>query len=189
VRRLGLLAPSLAWLRDRPWARLLRLVPPQLGAVQPAPRRLVEALVRRLVPGGADGWTAVGLDEFLRSYLSPRGRAAFYAAARNIYLEEPHGPEGFWTRLPALATPSLFVWGRRDRIVPIRFARHVRDALPRAEHLELDCGHVPQLERPRQTHDAIARFLARPGSQRPIASRPALPARPARAAGSAARRS
>jgi pimeloyl-ACP methyl ester carboxylesterase len=159
VRRLGLLAPSLAWLRDRPWARLLRLVPPQLGAVQPAPRRLVEALVRRLVPGGADGWTAVGLDEFLRSYLSPRGRAAFYAAARNIYLEEPHGPEGFWTRLPALATPSLFVWGRRDRIVPIRFARHVRDALPRAEHLELDCGHVPQLERPGETHAALDRFL------------------------------
>src|SRR6476661_4071646 len=124
VDRLVLLAPSLAWLRDRPWAPLLRLVPPQLGAVQPAPRAVVEAIVRRLIPGGQDGWTAAGVDEFLRSYLSPRGRAAFYGAARNIYLEEPHGPDGFWTRLPALARPSLFVWGRQDRLVPRAFSRH-----------------------------------------------------------------
>ena len=159
VRRLALLAPSLAWLRDRPWAPLLRLVPPQLGAIQPAPRRIVETIVRRMVPGGADGWSAAGVDEFLRSYLQPAGRAAFYAAARNIYLEEPHGEKGFWTRLPELKTPSLFVWGRQDQVVPIRFAGHVREALPKARHLELSCGHVPQLERPAQTHAAILRFL------------------------------
>ncbi len=159
VRRLALLAPSLAWLRDRPWAPLLRLVPPQLGALQPAPRALVEGIVRRAVPGAADGWTAAGVDEFLRSYLTPAGRAAFYAAARNIYLEEPHGEKGFWTRLPRLEAPSLFVWGRQDMVVPLRFARHVRAAVPAARHLELNCGHVPQLERPQVTHDAILRFL------------------------------
>src|SRR4051794_17643323 len=160
VRRLVLLAPSLAWLRDRPWAPLLRLVPPQLGAIQPAPRRVVEAIVRRSIPGEPDGWTAAGVDEFLRSYLTRNGRAAFYAAARNIYLEEPHGKNGFWTRLPQLDTPSLFVWGRKDPLVPIAFARHVREALPHAEHVELNCGHVPQLERPRETHGRIERFLA-----------------------------
>jgi pimeloyl-ACP methyl ester carboxylesterase len=159
VRRLGLLAPSLAWLRDRPWAPYLRLVPPQLGFLQPAPRPLVEAIVRRVVPNGGEGWTAAGVDEFLRSYLEPRGRAAFYAAARNIYLEEPHGPTGFWTRLPDLQPPSLFVWGRQDGLVPISFAGHVRRALPGAKHLELSCGHVPQLERPRETHAALLRFL------------------------------
>lgn len=160
--RLGLLAPSLAWLRGRPWAPLLRLVSPQLGLLQPAPRPLVEAIVRGIA--GSDGsggqWTAAGVDEFLRSYLTPRGRAAFYAAARNIYLEQPHGARGLWTRLPALAAPSLFVWGLRDTLVPIGFEAHVRDALPAAEHLELDCGHVPQLERPGETHRALARFLA-----------------------------
>ena len=159
--RLGLLAPSLAWRRERRWASVLRLVPPQLGLVQPAPRPIVEGIVRRLIPGGAEGWTAAGVDEFLRSFLTARGRAAFYAAARNIYLEEPYGPDGFWTRLPELEAESLFVWGRADSLVPIGFARHVRDALPHARHLELSCGHVPQLERPRQTHDAIARFLPR----------------------------
>jgi pimeloyl-ACP methyl ester carboxylesterase len=160
VGRLGLLAPSLAWLRARPWAPLLRLVPPQLALLQPTPRGAVEAVVRRVIPGAEDGWTAAGVDEFLRSYLTPRGRAAFYAAARGIYLEEPHGPDGFWTRLPDLQPPALFVWGRHDRLVPLAFADHVRRALPAAEHLELRCGHVPQLERPRATHDALRRFLA-----------------------------
>ena len=134
-------------------------MPTQLGVIQPAPRALVERIVRNVIPGADTEWAAAGIDEFLRSYLQPSGRAAFYAAARNIYLEEPRGPNGFWTRLESLQTPSLFVWGRRDVIVPPTFARHVRDAIPAARHLELDCGHVPQLERPRETHEAIRRFL------------------------------
>jgi pimeloyl-ACP methyl ester carboxylesterase len=161
VGRLALLAPSLAWLRTRRWAPYLRWVPTQLGLIQPAPRAVVEAIVRRIIPGADQEWTAAGIDEFLRSYLTPSGRAAFYAAARNIYLEEPHGPDGFWTRLESLNVPSLFVWGRRDVVVPAAFANHVRDAVPSAQHLMLDCGHVPQLERPRQTHAAIEQFLTR----------------------------
>ena len=159
VGRLVLLAPSMAWRRERAWAPLLRLVRPELGLVQLAPRGPVEGLVRRLVPGGADGWSAAGVDEFLRSYLTARGRAAFYAAARQIYLEEPHGENGFWPRLRTLQPESLFVWGRQDTLVPLAFARHVTDALPGARHLELDCGHVPQLEAPEQTHAAVREFL------------------------------
>ncbi len=100
------------------------------------------------------------MDEFLRAYLTPRGRAAFYAAARHIYLEEPEGENGFWPRLSTLQAPALFVWGRHDRLVPVAFAPHVTDALPHSEHIELDCGHVPQLERPRETHAAMRRFLS-----------------------------
>ena len=160
VGRLGLLAPSLAWLGGRPLAPLLRLLQPQVGLLQPAPRAIVEAIVRVAVPeSSAEPWTAAGVDEFLRSYFTPRGRVAFYAAARNIYLEEPLGPRGLWTRLAGLQVPSLFVWGRTDRLVPIAFAGHVREVLPSAAQLELDCGHVPQLEAPEQTHEALAAFL------------------------------
>ena len=158
--RLALLAPSMAWLRGRGWAPWLRLVPPQLGLIQPAPRRVVEAIVQRAIPGGTNGWAAAGIDEFVRSYVTPRGRAAFYAAARNIYLEEPHGERGFWTRLEALEPDALFVWGRRDPVVPIGFVRHAERALPHATHVELNCGHVPQMERPRETHRAVLDFLA-----------------------------
>jgi pimeloyl-ACP methyl ester carboxylesterase len=156
-----LLSPALAWLRSRPWAPLIRALRPELGLIQPAPRPIVEAMVRRLVPSGNGGWTAAGIDEFLRAYLTRSGRAAFYAAARNIYLDEPHGENGFWTRLETLQCDSLFVWGRNDMLVPIGFMKHVERALPRAQHVELSCGHVPQVERPRETHAAIRRFLAK----------------------------
>ena len=159
VRSLVLLSPALAWLRDRRWAPVVRLLRPELGLLQVAPRSVTESIVRRLVPGGNDGWAAAGVDEFLRAYFTPRGRAAFYAAARNIYLDEPHGNDGFWTRLAQLSTDSLFVWGRHDVLVPIAFMKHVERALPAARHLELDCGHVPQLERPRETHAAMLDFL------------------------------
>lgn len=160
VERLALLAPSLPWLKARPWAPYLRLVPTQLGVLQPAPRAIVERIVKQFVPGSETEWTAAGIDEFMRSYLTRSGRAAFYAAARNIYLEEPRGGRGLWTRLPDLKPQALFIWGRKDKIVPIGFERHVREALPGAVHVELDCGHVPQLERPRETHDAMKRFFA-----------------------------
>jgi pimeloyl-ACP methyl ester carboxylesterase len=164
VGGLVLLSPALAWLRGRRWAPVVRVLRPELGLIQLAPRPVVEGVVRRLIPGAADGWAAAGVDEFLRCYLTPRGRAAFYAAARNIYLDEPHGEDGFWTRLAELSPDALFVWGRRDNLVPIAFMKHVERALPRARHVELECGHVPQLERPRETHAAIREFL---GTVRP----------------------
>ncbi len=160
VGRLVLLSPALAWLRKRPWAFPLRLVRPELGVLQPAPKPVVDALVRRLVPGGHEGWTAAGVDEFLRAYHTPRGRAAFYAAARNIYLDAPNGDSGFWSRLDGLECDSLFVWGRKDTLVPIAFMHHVERTLPEAQHLELDCGHVPQLEEPVKVHGRMRKFLA-----------------------------
>jgi pimeloyl-ACP methyl ester carboxylesterase len=113
--------------------------------------------VRGSIPNGGAGWAAAGIDEFVRSYCTPRGRAAFYAAARHILLEES---EAFWERLGTLERDALFVWGRQDGIVPSSFARHVRDALPSAEHATLDCGHVPQIERPRETEAVLKRFLS-----------------------------
>lgn len=161
--RLVLMTPSMAWIAGRPFAPWLKLVRPELGIIQPTPKPFVDGVVRRLVPDSDHHLIAPALDEFMRSYLSPRGRVAFYASARNIYLEDPRP---FWERLETLAPESLFIWGRRDTLVPIGFARHVRQRLPEAAHVELDCGHVPQLECPRKVHGAIGRFLSgRPQSQ------------------------
>jgi pimeloyl-ACP methyl ester carboxylesterase len=156
INRLVLMTPSMAWLADRPWAGALKLVRPELGFIQPAPKSFVEGVIKRVVPDADSHFVAPALDEFLRAYLNPRGRVAFYAAARNIYLENP---DEFWAGLEALAPEALFIWGRRDGLVPIGFARHVRERLPAAQHCELDCGHVPQLERPAQLHAAITGFL------------------------------
>jgi pimeloyl-ACP methyl ester carboxylesterase len=169
VAGLILMTPSMAWLAERRWASYLRLVRPELALLQPAPRAVVEQIVRRIVPGASNEWVRAGLDEFMRAYLTPRGRVAFYAAARQIYLEQPDGPNGFWTRLESLRVDSLFIWGRRDAVVPIGFERHVKRAVPDARHVEVNSGHVPQLENPGPTHAAIASFLGR-RRQRPVAA-------------------
>jgi pimeloyl-ACP methyl ester carboxylesterase len=157
TRKLALLACSLPWNRRPAWARYLSLLRPELGLIQPAPRPLVEEIVRRSIPNGRSGWAAAGIDEFVRSYCTPRGRAAFYAAARHIFLERS---EEFWERLATLDREALFVWGRYDEIVPRGFAPHVRAALPTAKHAELNSGHVPQIERPTETEAVLKRFLA-----------------------------
>ena len=64
-----------------------------------------------------------------------------------------------WSQLERCSPRSLFLWGRRDQLIPIGFSRHVARALPSAQHVELDCGHIPQFERPAQTHAALAAFL------------------------------
>lgn len=175
VGRLVLLAPSLAWRRERPWAPLVRVLSPELGLVQVTPRWVVEAIVHRILPVAQSSWIRAGVDEFLRAYLTPRGRVAFYAAARQIYLEEPHGSKGFWTRLAGLEPPALFIWGRHDGLVPISFAAHVKNTLPSARHLELDCGHVPQVERPAETNAAIAAFLEEGCRRSETSSTPSAP--------------
>ena len=156
VDRLVLLAPAMAWLKRRRWTPVVRLLRPEFPML---PLPAAERLVRRLVPAG-DDWTAAGVDEFLRAFRTPRGRHAFHAVLRNIYLDAPHGDDGLWSRLAEMQHDALFVWGRRDTLVPIAFMKHVERTFPEANHLELDCGHVPQVERPFDTHDAMRAFLS-----------------------------
>ena len=171
VSSLSLLAPALAF-RRRQLAPLVKLLRPELAVI---PHSLREALVRgqfwslfaqpeRLDPAAAD----VAVDEFCRIYRSRAARVAFFAAARNIYLDEPHGEQGFYARLAKLEPPALFVWGDSDRIIPAGFSRHVAAALPSADQVILtDCGHVPQVELPEQTNRLIAQRIA---SATPVAT-------------------
>ena len=131
VGRLVLLSPAVAWLRDRNMKWLLQLPLPRLGLLQPTPRALgradrppdrarrqqrLDRRRRRRVPAR--------LPDPVRALRVLR-------AARNIYLDEPLGEDGFWRRLEELAPRSMFVWGRHDNLVPIAFMRHVERPCPR----------------------------------------------------------
>ena len=156
---LVLMTPAMAWLRERRWAPYLRFVRPELGLFQIAPRRIVEVFMRWMIPGGD---TRGRRRRSTSSSASSPPRADAPPSTpppRHIYLDEPHGDNGFWTRLETLAPDSLFIWGRNDRLVSTAFMKHVEQALPAARHVELDCGHFPQIEQPRQTHAAIEKFL------------------------------
>lgn len=163
-RALVLLAPALAFLRFRQIAPVVRFARPELGAIPLKPRRrMVLSTIRSIfahperVP---EHWFEAAADEFLRVLGKPRGRIAFLAAARNIYLDEPHGDTGFWKRLATLDVPAQFVFGKRDPLIPVSFATYVADALPDARIAILDdCGHVPQLEEPDTVHRLTRQIL------------------------------
>ena len=111
----------------------------------------------RVHPSAAD----LASEEFVRTYRTVAARVAFHSAARNIYLEEPFGEHGFWTRLSSLSPPAMFVWGDRDPLVPLAFCQPVSEALPEARQVVLEeCGHVPQVELVEQANAAVHHFIA-----------------------------
>ena len=165
IRGLVLLCPAVAFRKLRQFVPFVRLLPDELAALPlHVPRRVAMHELRGLFADPSrlpDAWYDAAIDEFLRIFAVRANRLAIFSALRHIYLDEPFGESGFWDRLPALEPPALFIWGRRDRLVPPGFARFVEQALPDATSVVLDdCGHVPQFEHRERTNVLIRTFLA-----------------------------
>ena len=65
-------------------------------------------------------------------------------------------------RLEEIEDPTLIVWGRNDRVVPVpaalSYKRRIGD---NAElHIFDETGHVPQMERPVRFNRLLSEFLA-----------------------------
>ena len=55
----------------------------------------------------------------------------------------------FRDRLPEIERPTLIVWGRNDRIVPVGGAYRYEQLIPNSRRVIFeDTGHVPMIERP-----------------------------------------
>ena len=50
--------------------------------------------------------------------------------------------------LRRIEVPTTLVWGRHDRMVPLRLGEHASATLGWPLHVIDDAGHVPHLERP-----------------------------------------
>jgi pimeloyl-ACP methyl ester carboxylesterase len=164
VAGMVLLAPAVAFRKLRQLVPLVRLLRPELAALPlPMSERTAMAGLRAIFasPSRISGQSfEAAAGEFVRVFKDPRHRMAFFAALRSIYLDDAFGQRGFWKRLPDLQPPALFVWGRRDRLVPVGFARHVTSAVPAARTVILEaCGHVPQYEMPERTNALIRDFF------------------------------
>lgn len=62
--------------------------------------------------------------------------------------------------LERVTQPVLVVWGREDRLVPVRRSERLLRGLPHARlHVLERCGHLPMLEQPTAFNRAMAGFL------------------------------
>ena len=63
-------------------------------------------------------------------------------------------------RLPSISNPTLIVWGRQDRFVPVAHAHVAAKALPNARlHVFDRCGHLPMLEQTQAFNGLLLEFL------------------------------
>jgi pimeloyl-ACP methyl ester carboxylesterase len=68
-------------------------------------------------------------------------------------------------RLEEIERPTLIVWGRNDRVVPVPAALAYKKRIDHAELVIFDrCGHVPQLERPVRFNRVGEDFLSSHGT-------------------------
>lgn len=70
-------------------------------------------------------------------------------------------------RIACLKQPVLALWGTQDRVFDVSGAGVLRDRLPQARVITSGVGHLPMMEKPRDSAAAYAGFLAGLGVRDP----------------------
>jgi pimeloyl-ACP methyl ester carboxylesterase len=103
------------------------------------PSRRDDAALRRLVHEIADD---VGPDAFARQLTAIMGRADSRPT------------------LAFIRCPTLVLTGDEDNTIPNTLSKEMADGIPRAKLVILpDCGHLPQIEQPQASADALVEWL------------------------------
>jgi 4,5:9,10-diseco-3-hydroxy-5,9,17-trioxoandrosta-1(10),2-diene-4-oate hydrolase len=62
--------------------------------------------------------------------------------------------------LDKIKIPTLIIWGREDRLFPVRHACFAREKIPDSYLYILErCGHMPNFERPAEFNSLVLNFL------------------------------
>jgi pimeloyl-ACP methyl ester carboxylesterase len=140
------IAPFLPWLRFRFLLQGAALIDPRvadwlpLEHAWPGLRWLARAL--ETLPYLRDDELAQAGARLVYYMSCPATRAGVLAASRELALDPPFGARGLWTRLPAIAVPTAFVWGERDQLVSLRFSHAIARSCPALPQVLLPClGH------------------------------------------------
>jgi pimeloyl-ACP methyl ester carboxylesterase len=146
VRAVVAIAPYLPWLRARLFLSAAGFLDPHIAEWLPLERfwPVLRWLARGLevTPYLRDDALAQAGARLVYYLSCPATRVSFLSAARELALDPAHGAGGLWTRLAWLEVPVAFVWGERDRLVSLRFARAVARSCPYATQMLLPCvGH------------------------------------------------
>jgi|TARA_R110002049_G_scaffold89353_4_gene224911 abhydrolase domain-containing protein 6 len=65
-------------------------------------------------------------------------------------------------RLGEVKAPTLIIWGRHDQLIDVSCVKVLEDGIPNAESVIFeDAGHVPMIEKPKETAARHLEFLAK----------------------------
>ncbi len=88
----------------------------------------------------------------------PGGRTALLKTVRQCI---PPDADELVMKFKSIFVPTLILWGRNDKVIPLKVGELLSEALPNSV-LEIfeECGHIPQEELPQKTIARISEFLA-----------------------------
>jgi len=102
------------------------------------------------------------IDEYGGHLRKKEVRHSLVQTARSIHPERAFEYIG---RLNTIEVPSLLIWGREDRAVPLEIGQQLATELRGSSLKVIDrCGHMPQEERPGEVIAAIEQFEIALGS-------------------------
>ena len=101
--------------------------------------------------------TLEAVSAYARPLYDPGGRQALVKTAQGII---PTNLSSLIAGYRTIQQPTLLIWCRADRVVPLWVGRRLARALPNAQlSLLKGCGHIPQEEEPAATLRLIKTFL------------------------------
>jgi pimeloyl-ACP methyl ester carboxylesterase len=96
------------------------------------------------------------VDRYYELLLAPGNRASMIDRMRQSVLQDPV------PLLRQIKTPTLLLWGEKDRLIPYANSADYMAALPNATLVSFaDLGHVPHEEAPAESLPPLEKFLAR----------------------------
>ena len=163
VKALALLSPAVPGLRVRYLLGFMKVIPTEIGVIPfPVRERLMKFVLGQLFVHPevlTEEARLAAADEFIRIYRHPEARMAFFDSLRHVVTEPP---KPFWARMERVRQPALVVWGEQDRLLPVRLAPRLAQALPNSELVLLqDIGHAPQFEATDRINKMLGKFVAR----------------------------
>ncbi|HPL63201.1 MAG: alpha/beta fold hydrolase [Syntrophales bacterium] len=132
------------------------------GGFPKIPRTVLARFMKRLVydPSAVTGEL---VDTYVEYLSDPGCRTAcsrVLSATVTFRGARPEVLNPILEKLDAVRRPTLIIWGRQDRVLPLRHALAAADRIP-AVRLQIfeNCGHMPNIEHPADFNRAVLSYL------------------------------
>lgn len=97
---------------------------------------------------------------YAKALRTPEGRYAAVTSARQL---QPLDLEELSLQYPSLQVPTLIVWGKQDKIIPVSVGKRLHQAIPDSRLFVIDdSGHSPAEEQPQVLLPLVESFLRYP---------------------------
>lgn len=94
------------------------------------------------------------VSDFVKRMSEPNAKLAFISSVLSVKNSQIHDS------LRKIRIPTLLVWGKEDKMIPIEYAKEFVESIGNCKFLELKgIGHVPHIEHPEMFSDSVLEFL------------------------------